>query len=74
MYRLGELSKSLSQQYSVASELRRNLEAEAALHTSNVSSRIVHITQHNSLPSLGNCCTCDTLSSQQKGLCLLQVC
>ncbi len=43
MYRLGELSKSLSQQYSVASELRRNLEAEAALHTSNVSSGILPI-------------------------------
>ncbi len=43
MYRLGELSKSLNQQYSVASELRRNLEAEAALHTSNVSSGILPI-------------------------------
>ncbi len=50
MYRLGELSKSVSQQYSVASELRRNLEAEAALHTSNVSSGILPSNQ------LTGCC------------------
>ena len=35
--RFEELSKTLSQQYNVAAELRRNLEAEAALHTNNVS-------------------------------------
>ena len=35
--RVEELSKKLSQQYDVAAELKRNLEAEAALHTQNVS-------------------------------------
>lgn len=35
--RVTELSKDLTQQLSVAAELRRNLAAEAALHTRNVS-------------------------------------
>ena len=35
--RVKELSKKLSQQSDVAAELKRNLEAEAALHTQNVS-------------------------------------
>ena len=35
--RIEELSKMLNQQYDVAAELKRNLEAEAALHTRNVS-------------------------------------
>ena len=35
--RNAELSKDLGQQYDVAAELRRSLEAEAALHKSNVS-------------------------------------
>lgn len=35
--RVEELSKTLSQQYDVAAELKRNLEAETTLHTHNVS-------------------------------------
>lgn len=35
--RVEELSTMLSQQHDVAAELRRNLEAEAALHTQKVS-------------------------------------
>lgn len=35
--RVEELSRKLSQQYDVAAELKRNLEAEAALHTHKVS-------------------------------------
>ena len=34
--RVLELSNTLNAQYNIAAELRRNLEAEAALHTSNV--------------------------------------
>lgn len=35
--RVEELSKKLSHHYDVAAELRRNLDAEAALHTHKVS-------------------------------------